>query len=104
MVNNMATKPKRNIWKDPSPYGTYEGERGSPQQWAKAFDFAWDKGTAIKIVNDDSPWGILGIPVDSPLSVIKTAFRKLILINHPDKGGDKEVCQKIISAYVILTE
>lgn len=100
----QSTKPKRNIWKDPSPYGTYEGERGSPEQWAKAFNFAWDHGTAIEIIKEESPWEILGIPENSSLDIIKKAFRKLMLINHPDKGGDKDICQKIISAYVILTE
>lgn len=99
-----ATKPKRNIWKDPSPYGTYEGERGSPEQWLKAYKFAWDRGTAQKVVKDESPLGILGIPVNSSLDTIKKAFRQLMLINHPDKGGNKEVCQKIISAYVLLIE
>ena len=43
----------RNIWKDPSPYGTYEGERGNPEQWKSSFKFAWDGTTAEKILNEE---------------------------------------------------
>ena len=32
---------------------------------------------------------------------IKKAFRKLALVHHPDKGGDKEFFQKITEAYEI---
>ena len=98
----MATK--RNIWKDASAYGTYEGEKGNPDQWFRAFEEAWgmDSDSASKIVGDSSPWGILGVPEGSPLDVVKKAYRKLILIHHPDKGGDVQKCQQIIAAWEVI--
>lgn len=35
---------------------------------------------------------------------IKTAYRKLALKHHPDKGGDKETFQKLSRAYQILSD
>lgn len=104
MGRKATGAPKRNIWKDPSPYGTYEGEAGSPEQWRSAFQFAWDGETAKEVIKDESPWTILCIPANSDLAIIKKAFHKLMLANHPDKGGNKEICQKIISAYVLVKE
>lgn len=106
MPKLKSNKPKRNIWTDPSGYGTYEGEPGNPNQWKNSFHFAWeswDKTKATEIVKEESPYTILGITELTSLEEIKKAFRKLILIHHPDKGGSEELCKKIIAAYVILT-
>ena len=94
---------KRNIWKDPSPYGTYEGERGNPEQWKCAFQFAWDEGTARIILEEEKKewWQILGVSVSDVFKTVEKKFKDLMKKNHPDKGGDKELCQKIISAWVI---
>lgn len=100
-----STGPKRNVWKDPSPYGTYEGERGNPEQWRTFFNFAWNRTIAKEYIPvDETPYTILGISPDASIEEIKKAFRKLMLIHHPDKGGDIDLCRKIIAAYVMLTE
>ena len=93
----------RNVWKDPSPYGTYEGEPGNPEQWKSAFKFAWDEQTAETILEEEKKewWEILEVAIDASYEVVQKSFRKLMLKNHPDKGGDHETCQKIISAWVI---
>jgi len=101
-MKTSTSKPKRNVWTDTSPYGTYEGEAGSPEQWAGAFNFVWDKSFAQNLVKDDSPWAILGIPVGSPAKVIKKAYWAKMQECHPDHGGSTEACQRIISAYVLL--
>lgn len=44
-------------------------------------------------------YGILKIPNNSTEKVIKTAYRKLVKIHHPDKGGDKKHFIKIQKAY-----
>ena len=31
-------------------------------------------------------------------------FHKLALVNHPDKGGDEELCKKVTEAYRIVGE
>jgi len=108
MPRVKSDKPKRNVWKDPSPYGTYQGERGNPEQWKTFFNFAWTKQSAGLILEQlkekKTPYELLGITITATLQEIKTAFRKLMLIHHPDKGGDPEICRNIIAAYVFLTE
>ena len=96
----------RNIWKDPSPYGTYEGERGNPEQWKCSFKFAWDGETAEKVLNEEKrKWfQILGVSIEDTFEFVQKRFRNLILKNHPDKGGTTETCQVIISAWVIAKQ
>ena len=98
-------KPKKNVWTDPL-YGTYTGPSGNSRQWAGAFGQAWN-GTAEEAqeaIGSDTPWGILGIAIGTDLAGIKKAFRALMLIHHPDKGGDPEVCKKIMAAYYLLID
>ena len=98
-----SNKPKRSIWTETvSRYGTYEGEYGSAAEWAASFQDAWSGVGAKEIIKDESPWGILGVAAGSTLDEVKSAFRKLIMKNHPDKGGDAELCKKIIAAYTTL--
>ena len=92
------------VWNTPPNYGTYEGERGNPEQWRSFFDTAWNKDTASEIIKDESPWGILGIEADASKAEIKKAFKTMMKTHHPDKGGDTEYAKKIIAAYVFLTE
>ena len=47
---------------------------------------------------------ILGVERTASENKIKTAFRKLALSYHPDKGGDAEKFKEINNAYEILTE
>ena len=108
MPRTKSDKPKRNIWKDPSAYGSYQGEFGSPEQWASDFKAQcaarWDAAYAKTILQEESPWDVLGIPAGSAWNVIKAAFRKLALRNHPDQGGDPAQFRKIMAAYVWLEE
>ena len=46
-----------------------------------------------------SNYDILGIPDDSSREVIRTAFRKLVLENHSDRGGDDEQFKRIKQAF-----
>jgi curved DNA-binding protein CbpA len=43
------------------------------------------------------------LPGASPAD-IRRAYRKLILIHHPDRGGDPAVAKKVINAYRLLRE
>ena len=47
---------------------------------------------------------ILGVNEDAGQDEIKRAYRKLVVIHHPDKGGDKEQFQKIQEAYDTLSD
>ena len=97
-------KPRPSIFSGVSPYGIYEGPRGNSEEWRAAFAYAWNATTAKKIIKEESPWDILGVDRKAPWSTITKAFRRLILVHHPDKGGDPETCKKIIAAYTILHE
>lgn len=44
-------------------------------------------------------WTVLGISSSATKSEIKTAYRKLALKHHPDKGGDAATFNKITTAY-----
>ena len=93
---------KHNIWTDPSPYGTYTGERGSPQQWRRAFDEVWSYASSVDtsdIKIGESPYAVLGLGNDATFDDAKNAFRKLVLTHHPDHGGDKEKCRLVIAAF-----
>ena len=46
----------------------------------------------------------LGVPNTASADDIKTAYRKLASINHPDKGGDTATFQQIQAAYAVLSD
>lgn len=52
----------------------------------------------------DDYYKILGVSKNATENEIKKAFHKLALVNHPDKGGDKDKFQKINIAYEVLSD
>jgi len=75
-------------------YKTYEGERGSPAQWAAAARQVYQpaSGSSLLIL------GLTGIPAS--LAELKKARREAMLTAHPDKmGGSEETAKKINQAY-----
>jgi curved DNA-binding protein CbpA len=51
-----------------------------------------------------SPFEVLGLPDGADTRAIRSAYRKLSLTAHPDKGGDKARFQRIVKAYETLTD
>lgn len=49
-----------------------------------------------------TPYEILGIPPSASLDEIKSAFKKLAMLHHPDRGGDAEKFKEINNAYQSL--
>ena len=49
-------------------------------------------------------YDLLGVHRSSTQEHIKKAYRKLILIHHPDKGGDKNMFTQITSAFDTLSD
>ena len=93
---------KHDPFRDPSPYGTYQGERGSPTQWHDQFQAIYDslRGMDVQGVRlDESPFRMLEVAPDASFDVIKASFRRLVLMNHPDKGGDEAKCRRIVAAF-----
>lgn len=51
-----------------------------------------------------SYYTILGVCKTSTTEEIKKAYKKLVLINHPDRGGDSDCFKQINEAYQILSD
>ena len=47
-------------------------------------------------------YSVLGVERGSSAEEIKKAYRKAALVNHPDRGGDKETFQRLQGAYDVL--
>ena len=84
-------------------YKTYDNSEGhgSVQQWRSAFNTKMNLEEAKKFLQDD-PFQILGLTELPNLINLKNIYSKLMLENHPDRGGDPIKCKKIIAAYTIL--
>lgn len=84
-------------------YKTYDNSEGhgSVQQWRSVFNTKMNLEEAKKFLQDD-PFQILGLIELPDLINLKNIYRKLMLENHPDRGGDPIKCKKIIAAYTIL--
>ena len=54
------------------------------------------------MVKDSKLYNILNIDTNASQADIKKAYRKLAMVNHPDKGGDAEKFKEITSAFEIL--
>lgn len=85
-------------------YKTYDDSqgRGNVDQWRSAFNTRMNLDEAKKIVRDNDPLIILGLVEMPDLATLKNVFRKLMMQNHPDRGGDTVVCRKIIAAFTVL--
>lgn len=100
-------KRKHNVWTDPSPYGTYKGERGNPRQWRAGFEEVWGYAKSVDVGDvkvEGSPYSVLGLDPTATFDEVKAAFRKLVLRHHPDHGGDKETCRRVIAAFKQIKE
>jgi len=49
-------------------------------------------------------YDILGVAPNATAKEIKTAYRKLAIEHHPDRGGDEEEFKRISEAYSILSD
>lgn len=94
-------------------YKTYDTAKGfgDASQWQKAFRERMSFTEAKRIIEQqsDSPHAILGVNPLATQQEIKAAFRKLIVLWHPDRNQDniqvaEEKSKKIIAAYTILTK
>lgn len=52
----------------------------------------------------ESNYDILGVPIGASEKEIRSAFRRLVLDHHSDRGGDEEKIKKIIQAYEDLKQ
>ena len=47
---------------------------------------------------------VLHVQPDAPAEVIKAAYRALMTIHHPDKGGDANKASLVNEAYTVLAD
>jgi DnaJ-class molecular chaperone len=93
-----------------SGYKTYDVEEqgyGNTYEWKRTFYQRMSKEEAQEILNEDSPYTILGIKQTASQEEIKAAYRRLAIKWHPDHNlGNEEYCkvmfQKINAAYCLL--
>jgi DnaJ-class molecular chaperone len=99
-------KLKRNIWDDSyTPYGTFQGDVGNPEQWKNALDFViFSRQKSLDILknHNETPYEILGVSRNESPERIKLVWRALCLEHHPDKGGDRQKFEKIMAAYSLI--
>ena len=84
-------------------YKTYDDSmgRGCVNEWRSAFE-SMNKDEAIGILKRKDPLNIFGLSELPSLEILKKIYRKLMLENHPDRGGDHKKCKEIIAAFTIL--
>jgi len=58
----------------------------------------------IAHLHENCAYAILGVSADATDEEIKRAYRLIAVLCHPDKGGDKEDFQELISAYERILE
>jgi len=49
-----------------------------------------------------NPYEVLGVSKDATQAEIKTAYKRLAMRCHPDRGGDKDTFAELNNAYEIL--
>lgn len=62
-----------------------------------------DQGRDGKVA-DMELYDTLGVPASATELELKKAYRKLAIVNHPDKGGDEETFKGIGEAYRVLSD
>lgn len=85
-------------------YKTYDDTngRGSVAEWSQAFEARMGLDEARKIMRENDPLAVLGLVSMPDMATLKNAYRRLVMENHPDRGGDPILCKKIIAAFTVL--
>lgn len=79
----------------------YNNQNYNNQNYYNAFNNCFNKSKNQKntISLLKSHFDKLGIEMTKDISIIKSQYRKLCLIHHPDKGGDKNMFISITESY-----
>ena len=90
---------KGSFWSEPSRYGTYEGERGNPNQWRAGFEFVFETSDTVKQLVGTASYVALDLLPTATKEEVQKKYRELARIHHPDHGGDPAKFRKITAAY-----
>jgi ATP-dependent DNA ligase len=93
-MDTIKKKKKSNAERLFASYKTYEGEPGSPDQWAA------QARLLRPALGSSSSLAVLGLSsMPSTIDELKKIRRKVMLENHPDRGGTDKVAAAINNAY-----
>jgi len=95
----MAKQRKEFIYEQ---YDVQKEGFGCASQWQKAFSDRFSENEIELILNGQSPHFVLEISISASKDEIKSAYRKLALLYHPDKNKNEDTTkqfQKIKAAY-----
>lgn len=96
-------KPKKPFMSGYKHYDPKDGF-GSPDQWREAFNARMGLDEANRVLHGLSPWAVLGLKENVTFDEVKSAYRKLAMKFHPDRGGNPEEFKKVQAAYEILED
>jgi len=84
-----------------SNYKTYDPFKGFNRKYTStSTNWSASSGASQTRTAVEPKWcKVLGLKQTATKDEIKTAYRKLVKINHPDKGGDAKKFSEISSAY-----
>ncbi len=88
-------------------YATVEGDPGPWTQyrkpdWKSAYDDDAPPRGPRAVPSEAEAFAALCLLPSAPAPLIKAAYRELAKLNHPDKGGDVVVMQKVNTAFEVL--
>jgi hypothetical protein len=76
--------------------------RGSAHQWREQFRQFRQGPEPVVDLGGGGPLGVLGLGPSASWIDIRTAYKKLVRLHHPDVGGDASTFRKIQEAYEAL--
>jgi len=98
-------EPEPDVWKEnktkeAKAKAKEKKDKADAKAKTKTKENVKDKAKYDKPMSD---YEILGLKPGADISSIKSAYKKLALKHHPDKGGEEEIFKKIGSAFENLT-
>ena len=100
---NSTTKTNFKGNKDKEIYNTPKFNTEKTSQNKNNDSSSYVRYIRLSELNDNNPYNSLDISQLATDEEIRKAYKRLIVINHPDKGGDPYEFNKIHEAYQILS-
>jgi|ERR1035437_5464609 hypothetical protein len=98
--------PTKRPFKMPT-YKTYNPAKegfGNVDAWRDAWEVRMPPDKARHDLGDESPLKVLGLLSVPTVAELKAVYRRLVMINHPDRGGNAAEFIKIHAAYSLLMD
>ena len=102
----MAIKEKKKKRGFLDGYETYDTSHGfgSKAEWRAAWNERMSHNKAKATLEENDPLVIMGFSSMPSKVELDKRYRELVMIHHPDKGGDTKQFIKIHAAWSLLTE